>query len=155
MCTKANLIRALEGKDAEFVEMAIQLSELRKAVNEINEDELRRAKSTLYPYMKSDGRIVLSYKQNPLILSWFDWKDVELLSQLSNPLTRVLDFLGIRYDDTRDRGQLLRIFGTEDDLYDIVEFCYKLFPGMIGGKYSSGTRISDGRPFYATRTHQV
>lgn len=155
MCTKANLIRALDGKDAEFVETVVQLSELRKLANEINADELRRDKARLFPYMKPDGNIVLSYKQKPLMLSWFDWKNVELLTQLPNPLTRVLDFLGIRYDDTRDRGQLLRIFGTEDDLQDVVEFCYKLFPGMIGGKYSSGTRISDGRPFYATRTHQV
>lgn len=155
MCTKENLIRALDGKDAEFVNLVVRLTELRKKVNQIDANELKKDISRMRPYMKPDGSIVLSYKQNPLILSWFDWKNIELLSQLPNPLTRILDFMGIRYDDTRDRGQLLRIFGTEDDLQDVIEFCYLLFPGLIGGKYSSGTRISDGRPFYATRTRQV
>ena len=133
----------------------MQLSELRKAVNQIDTKELERDIRKMRPYLKENGKIVLKYKKKPLTLSWFDWKDLEIIATLPNPLTRVLEFMGIRFDDTRDRGGLLRIFGTEDELYEIVGFCQTLFPGMIGGKYSTGTLISDGRPFYATRTHQV
>ncbi len=155
MCTKENLLRALDGISSDYVEIMMQLSELRKAVNQIDTKELERDIRKMRPYLKENGKIVLKYKKKPLTLSWFDWKDLEIIATLPNPLTRVLEFMGIRFDDTRDRGGLLRIFGTEDELYEIVGFCQTLFPGMIGGKYSTGTLISDGRPFYATRTHQV
>lgn len=155
MCTKENLLRALDGISSDYVEIMTQLSELRKAVNQIDTKELERDIRKMRPYLKENGKIVLKYKKKPLTLSWFDWKDLEIIATLPNPLTRVLEFMGIRFDDTRDRGGLLRIFGTEDELYEIVGFCQTLFPGMIGGKYSTGTLISDGRPFYATRTHQV
>ncbi len=155
MCTKENLLRALDGISSDYVEIMMQLSELRKAVNQIDTKELERDIRKMRPYLKENGKIVLKYKKKPLTLTWFDWKDLEIIATLPNPLTRVLEFMGIRFDDTRDRGGLLRIFGTEDELYEIVGFCQTLFPGMIGGKYSNGTLISDGRPFYATRTHQV
>ena len=155
MCTKENLLRALDGISSDYVEIMTQLSELRKAVNQIDTKELERDIRKMRPYLKENGKIVLKYKKKPLTLTWFDWKDLEIIATLPNPLTRVLEFMGIRFDDTRDRGGLLRIFGTEDELYEIVGFCQTLFPGMIGGKYSNGTLISDGRPFYATRTHQV
>ena len=155
MCTKENLLRALDGISSDYVETMLKLSELRKAVNQIDSKELESDIRRMRPYLKENGNIVLTYKNKPLILTWFDWKDLEILTQLPNPLTRVLDFMDIRFDDTRDRGGLLRIFGTEDELYEVVVFCQTLFPGMIGGKYSTGTLISDGRPFCPTRTHKV
>ena len=155
MRTKDEIMNVIRIKDKRLADKFIELFRLRRLLNEIDNRELENDYRRMYPYIKRDtGNLEFVYKEQKRVLSWFDWKELKDISPFLH-LVDVLDYLEIEYDDRREFGDLLRIFGTPSDVEDVIIICQKLYPGTIGGNYSDGTNMSNGRPFFATATKKI
>ncbi len=155
MRSRNEIMDVIRLKNKKLADSFIEIFRLRRLLNEVDKKELQVDSRWMYPYInRNTGNLEFMYKGQKRVLNWFEWKDLKDMYPYLR-FVDVLDYLEVEYEDRREFGDLLRIFGAPSDVQDVINICQKLYPNTIGGQYSDGTNMSNGRPFFATATRLI